>query len=185
MLTHTFSGPRIRAQSSGRITRHIALAIGMGLVLSAEPASAQMGKALNVTVSAGIAEYDLSGTGTTGVGALTLSIPLFSFLTIDPSVGFLRYEPQLSGSSTTFLLPEVSARLQAPGDRLNPYLALGGGMAAVVGGNGDSDFTLHAALGTYLWFNQSWAIRPEARIRGIDPFVGTTADVTLGLTFKL
>ena len=156
--------------------------LGAVIVGLALPFAHADGQRRNVTASVGISEYDLSGTGTTGVGGLTASFPLTSFLSVDPGFGFLRYRPQLNSDHVSYLIPEVSVRVQIPGPRVNPYLLVGGGVTTVVEGSAETDPTLHTAIGAYLWLTRSWALRPEARVRSVEPWVGTTGDLTFGVS---
>lgn len=163
-------------------TRTRTLLASLVLVLTAAgPAAAQGGPGL--TLAGGASGYDLSGTGTTFVLGASLDVPLGAAVVLDAGGRFLRYEAQ-SGRHVSFLLPEAGLQAQLPLGPVRPYLGGGVGRTLVVEGPGRDELTLHAALGARIDLPGSWSLRPEFRVRSIDPWAGSTGDFTLGFTYR-
>lgn len=136
----------------------------------------------SIVASAGLAPYDLSGTGTTGIYGLSAAFPLQSVLVAETGVRYLHYGSQF-GRSTSYLMPEAGLQvepvLQGP---VRPYLGVGAGPALVLdGGTGNILATLYAALGARIPFGDGWLLRPEARLRSVDPWHGSDLELTAGL----
>lgn len=68
---------------------------------------------------------------------------------------------------------------------MNPYIGAGGGAAAVVAGRGDGAVTLHGTAGARIRLPGRWSLRPEVRLRSVDPFTGSTGDLTLGVRYGI
>ena len=136
-----------------------------------------------VTLLGGVSSYDLSGTGTTWVAGVEGDVSPLRHLGVAPAVLLFRYETQ-GGDNASFLFPELTVRFQVPVDRFRPYLGAGLGAGLAVEGPEQDDLTLHAALGTFVRLAPSWALRPEFRVRSVDPWTGTTGDFTLGVTYR-
>jgi hypothetical protein len=66
-------------------------------------------------------------------------------------------------------------------------LSLGAGVGDALGVRGDppNEPTLFGALGLELPVAPTLAIRPELRVRTVDPWVGTIADFAVGLRVNL
>jgi hypothetical protein len=122
-----------------------------------------------VTVMAGPANYDLSGTGWSWLAAARLELPLGRMLILEPSLGFFTYHSQFA-SRYWYLLPEISLQIQYPGPRLRPYLGVGAGGAFVLEGIGATEPTVHAAAGLRLAISPAWGLRGEGRARNITVF---------------
>jgi hypothetical protein len=120
-----------------------------------------------LSVVAGPANYDLSGTGWSWSAAAKLDLPLGRLLIVEPSLGFFTYDSQ---SSASMLLPELSLQLQYPGARVRPYLGVGAGGAFVIQGSGSTEPTVHAAVGLRAPLSAGWGLRGEARVRNISLF---------------
>jgi len=154
----------------------------LALVLSVATTSAlpaQGGPAL--TVVGGAAGYDLSGDGTSWVAGAALEFVPASAIVIEPGARVFRYGPQF-GPEVTYLLPEMSVQAQLPLGAIRPYLGGGAGGAFVVEGDASDELTLHAAVGARVRVDGRWSIRPELRLRSVDPWAGTLGDFTLGVT---
>jgi len=136
---------------------------------------------LHLVASAGRAPFDLSGTGTGTLGALELDIPVTSFLIIEPGVRYFKYDSQ-SNQSISHLLTEISLQLQIPVTFFNPYFGVGTGFSTIVDGRNATNLTLHAALGVRIRLQPKWKVRTEARLRSIDPWIGNTFDLTIGIS---
>ena len=138
-----------------------------------------------ISLLAGPSPYDLNGTGTGFAAALRVDVPVGRVLIVEPGIGFFRYRPTTGSSSISYLLPEVSLQLQAPSRVVRPYIGGGAGFSEFLSGRGSTFATLHAAAGIRLDVGPDWAGRAEARLRSIDPFVGTTTDLLIGLSRRL
>lgn len=142
---------------------------------------AQQAGRVALTLDAGVAPYDLSGTGTTGVVGLASELRVGSVFIVEPTVRFVRYTTQFQ-STTSILLPELSLQIQAPLGAVRPYIGAGGGGAFQVEGPADNDPTLHVALGIRTSLGNRWGLRTEARLRSVDPFHGSMVDFTAGIS---
>lgn len=136
----------------------------------------------SIVASAGLAPYDLSGTGTTGIYGLSAAFPLQSVLVAETGVRYLHYGSQF-GRSTSYLMPEVGLQVQAAlRASVHPYLGVGAGPALVRDGDtGNIVATLHAALGARIPLGDGWLLRPEARLRSVDPWAGSDLELTAGV----
>jgi len=61
------------------------------------------------------------------------------------------------------------------------HLAAGVGYSIGVEGDPAEDFVLYGAIGADIEDRGGWAIRPEFRLRVIDPWAGTMGEFTLGM----
>ena len=138
-----------------------------------------------ISVLAGPSPYDLNGTGTGFAAALRVDVPVGRVLIVEPGIGFFRYRPGTSSGSISYLLPEVSLQLQAPSKGLRPYIGGGAGFSEFLSGRGSTFATLHATAGLRLDVGPDWGGRAEVRLRSIDPFVGSTTDLLIGLSRRL
>ena len=133
-----------------------------------------------VAVLAGVSQYDLSGTGTTPFGAVRFDLPVARAIIVEPGLTLLPYEPQF-GERVTHILPEVQLQVQRAASVFRPYLGAGLGASwAVRSGEDEVDFTLAGSGGVRLVTQSAWVLRAELRVRVIDPWVGTTADWSIG-----
>jgi hypothetical protein len=131
-----------------------------------------------VGVAAGLASYDLAGTGTSGVLAIRAGWYRPAPLCIDVGTSFFWYETQ-GDESVAMLLPETGLSLE-----LRPlpfWIGAGAGYSIGVNGDPDNDLTLYGAAGLDFPFAGSWAVRPEVRIRSVDPWIGAIAEFTIGI----
>jgi len=146
-----------------------------------------------LSLSGGPSEYDLSGTGVSGVVSGRLDVHLSRFLVIEPGLTVFHYTPQQpifsSGGGTvtsTLLMPEVSIQAQLPLRVFRPFLGVGVGRASETGYGSTSAFTLHAVGGTRIQFRDSpWGVRAEVRVRTVDLWGSVMADYTAGLSYQL
>lgn len=152
-------------------------ALALALVCVALPRSAAAQAALSV--SAGATTYDLSGTGTSGTAAVRGELPITPAIDFQLGTGFFWYGTQ-GDDQVAMLLPEMGllARVPVP---IPLHFGLGVGHTVGVKGNQDDDATLYVAAGLELEDRGGWAVRPELRVRAVDPWVGTMADFTLGV----
>lgn len=154
--------------------RGVALAAA-GLMGALSGVSAQT----SATLSAGPAQYDLSGTGWSGTAALHVERPLGSGLRIEAGSGVFWYTTQ-GDNGVVMLLPEVGVTAQAPMP-LPLYVGLGVGHSVVVSGEQSGEVVLYGTLGLSFPMLPGWALRPEVRLRIIDPWVGGVGGFTIGI----
>lgn len=156
------------------------LAAGL-LVAAAGEAAAQRTTA--VTVGGGLAPYDLSGVGTSWVAGAELSTPVGELMLAEAGARLFRYESQ-GGRYVTHVFPSTGLYLDAGGRDFRVYTGGGIGLSLVPEGRGDTELTLHAAGGFRIRIRPRWLVRPEIRVRSIDPWVGTTGEFTVGVTYR-
>lgn len=157
------------------------LAASIAAAAGPDPVAGQQGVAL--TALAGPAPYDLSGTGTAMVVGFAAELPLSAHIGIETGVRALRYRSQV-GDHVSHLMPEVGLRAAAEVGSVRPYLGVGLGPSLVVEGPGGTELTLHGAAGARVPLSAEWALRPEARIRSIRPWVGSAAELTVGMSYR-
>jgi len=136
-----------------------------------------------VTVSAGPAEYDLSGTGWSGTGGVQFEYTPDTWWRVEVGSGLFWYRTQ-GNASVTMLLPEVGFAAEAP-PPLPIYLGVGVGHSLSVRGDQPNDPTVFAAIGLSFRMLGPWRLRPEMRMRIVDPWVGGIGGLTLGVTRRL
>jgi hypothetical protein len=153
------------------------------LVAIAPTANAQL-PIPSFAVVGGVSSYDLSGTGSTPIGALRVDIPLLA-LVAEGSLGVMA--PKEDPGRTTYVIPEVQLQYQILPILVRPYIGVGGGLFKGVSG-AKSDFsqmTLSAAAGIRATLPLTGlGLRVEGRIRGIGSgFNGSSAELTAGISF--
>lgn len=164
----------------GTVRVGMVMAIVLGLLAAAGPgAGAVAGQ--SVTLAAGASTYDLSGTGTSWVASARVDGDLAPTLRWQAGVGLFRYESQ-SDRQVTLVMPEAGVEWHPPLGVVPLYLGAGAGFAAQSAGQED-DPTLYAALGLDVPVAPSATLRPELRLRAVDPWVGVLADFSLGVRF--
>jgi hypothetical protein len=132
----------------------------------------------------GVSSYDLSGTGTTPIGALRVDIPLL-VLVAEGSLGIMR--PKEQSGTRTYIIPEAQLQYHILPILLRPYIGVGGGLFKGISGPEplESRMTLSASAGIRATLPLTGlGFRVEARVRGIGShFAGSSAELTAGLTF--
>ena len=153
--------------------------------LGARRLEAQMARRIAIGVVAGPTRYDLSGTGTAATGAVRLDLTGYPFLVIELGLGYFHYRTQ-GGAGLTYLLPEISAQLQATVGVVRPYFGVGIGVAEPSSGTITSNLqTLHVTTGARFDLDRHWTLRAEGRLRWVDPFKGSMLDLTAGVARRL
>lgn len=151
------------------------------LAARVSPAHAQRGGA---TIAGGVSRYNLQGaTGNGLVGAFRFEVPARLYMIIEPSLSFLRWQP-LTGTASTHLMPELGLQVQGYVGRMHPYIGGGLGYSTptrTAPGLQQNFFTLHAAAGVRFYLTRRFGLRAEVRARSVDPWQGTTVDMTLGI----
>ena len=178
-------------------------ALVLAALLAGAPASAQA----VVSVSAGGAGFDLSGTGSALVVDARLHAPLTRVLAVEGGLGLSPVAEQFG--DVTYLLPSVELQAGLPlGGAVRPYVGLGLGAfvplndpgpfeIAYPGGStlsGDYDpepeLALVGAVGLDAAVADRVVVRTAARLRGTasvdgpDFFGGTFGEVTAGLGYR-
>jgi hypothetical protein len=163
-------------------------AAGALLGLVAAPLLAQPGATRPaLSLSAGVSQYDLSGTGTTAVYAARLEQALRPALLVEGGVAVARPDQQF-GRRSTLIIPEIGLQAQYPA-RVAPYLGVGLGAAIdrrhANDGGTRSEMTASGAAGVRAWATERVGLRGELRVRGIGTgFEGSTAEWTLGAAVR-
>lgn len=135
-----------------------------------------------LTLSGGPASWDLSGTGTGSTLAFRwdrrLADPTgLGPVSLEAGLGWFQ-DGQVGQGAVDLLLPEAGLRIGLPGPLA---VGLGAGWAIGLEDRSGDDLTLWAALGADVDIATDWSLRPEVRVRSVDPWVGTIADFALGL----
>lgn len=151
------------------------------LLAAPGPAAAQRTTAL--TVGGGAALYDLSGVGTSWAAGAELSTPVGSLMLAEVGSRLFRYESQ-GQRHVTHLFPSAGLYLDAGGRDFRAYAGGGVGLSLVPEGPGETDLTLHAGGGFRIRIRPRWLVRPEIRVRSVDPWTGTTGEFTVGMTYR-
>lgn len=172
-------------QSSRRLSRVPVAVLWCIVLATAPPLSGQAKPTLAASVSGGYSSYDLAGTGGGFVGAVGLSWSPVKFLVVEPGMSFFTYKPDFVDTRQSYLFPEVSIQAQAGSGRVLPFIGVGAGGSFVVGGIGRTQGTLHATIGLRMDVGDGWGLRTEARARSIDPWVGNTLDILVGLSRRM
>ncbi len=167
----------MRAAGRGpRLRNGLAIAAIVAIQLLPTPSAAQEA----VTVSAGPAQYDLSGTGWSGVTDVRFDFALRPWLKGVVGTGLFWYSPQ-GGGTDVLLLPGAGLAVHPPSG-VPLFLEVGAGVSATVRGDRRNALTVHGALGVAVPVADEWQVRPEVRLRVVDPFVGGIAGFQLGVT---
>lgn len=157
----------------------LAITIVFLILFGSRVAPAQSART-DYSASVGASPYDLSGTGTASVFGLAMDTELAPFLLVESGIRFFSYKSQFS-DRISYLLPEFSIKFLPLKKALTPYLAVGGGIAASVQGPGETNLALHTALGLRARLHAGVFLQTEARLRSIDPWTGSTLDLTFGI----
>jgi len=141
-----------------------------------------------LSLSAGVSQFDLSGTGTTGILAVRGEYPIVPALLVEGGVTIARPDQQFDIDGT-LVMPEVQLQLQLP-RRVAPFIGLGTGFShdgAVARFGGDAnDITFSGAAGLRAAVTRAVGLRMELRVRYFGTgFTGATADWTLGVAWRL
>jgi hypothetical protein len=153
----------------------IVLAAMLVSIPAAAQSSARPRTALGI--SAGVAQFDMSGTGTAPFGALRLENELTSWLVADAALGILRPREQFN-TNRTYIVPEGQLQAQVDFGRLRPYLGAGVGMLKSVSGPGRTYAIFSGATGVRLAVTNALDVRGELRVTGQS---ATLAQWTVGL----
>lgn len=181
MATRFWSARRLSDLRPGS-TRSLSLSVSalvLGLALAVLPQDL-LGQ--TVSLSAGAAPYDLSGTGTSAIAAVRLDVQTVSWLSIQGGSSYFWYTTQ-AAESVAMLIPEIGVMAGVAGTPL--YLGAGVGHTVLAKGSWPEAVTLYAALGADIEDRGGWGLRPEARIHSVDPWAGTIVAITFGVRRRL
>lgn len=147
--------------------------------LVSTPAAAQSPSRFHngIGLSGGVAQFDMSGTGTTPFGALRLEHEFTSWLLVDGALGVLRPDEQFS-QRRVYLVPEAQLQVQYPVGPVRPYLGAGIGMLKSVSGSERTYAIFSGATGLRVAVSDAVDVRGELRVTGQS---ATLAQWTLGL----
>ncbi|MDT0632163.1 outer membrane beta-barrel protein [Rubrivirga sp. S365] len=177
------------------------------LLLAALFAGAPAAAQTVVSVQAGGAAFDLSGTGSAFVADVRAHRPITRVLAVEGGVGFSRTAQQFGDVS--YLLPNVEFQAGLPlGTRFRPFVGLGFGAfvplsdpgpfqitypgGSTTSGDFDPEFDgaivlslgLDAAVTDRVLVRTSGRLRGTASLGGPDVFGGTFAEITAGLGYR-
>lgn len=153
------------------------------ILLAGAPADAGAQRTSALTVGGGAALYDLSGVGTSWAAGAELSAPVGGLMLAEIGGRVFRYESR-GRRHVTHLFPSAGLYLDAGGRDFRVYTGGGLGMSLVPEGPGGTELTLHAAGGFRIRIRPRWLVRPEIRVRSVDPWTGTTGEFTVGMTYR-
>jgi hypothetical protein len=136
----------------------------------------------------GIAQYDLSGTGTEGFAGLRLDLPMSDYVFAEPGFVYMSYRSQ-GGDLIRHVTAEVQVQGSYPFGRWRPYLGVGaGGFFDVRKQRGGAQLvrpTFSGAGGARVALRGALGARAELRVRGIGKgFEGTIAEWSGGLSWS-
>jgi hypothetical protein len=155
-------------------------------LLAALPAAALAqgdGPTSEAGVMIGPTRYDLAGTGTGFSLHAGFTFPLSRrTVLIEPGLGILAYS-DASGKRSSWMFPELTVQVQRHLGRVRPYLGAGIGTGTRgLSGVARWKFTMMGLGGARVHLAGRWGVRGEIRLRSVDPWIGHTADVSLGFT---
>jgi hypothetical protein len=141
-----------------------------------------------VSLSYGVSQFDLSGTGDARMIALRVE-RMFSRRGILEGGVVVARPGQQFGDTTTLVIPEVQAQFQLAIGRVAPYLGAGMGWAFDFrdedDGGTQNEVTMSVAAGIRGWFTERFGARAELRVRGFGSrFTGSAAEWTGGLALR-
>lgn len=137
-----------------------------------------------VALVGGVSQFDLSGTGTTGVLGLRGELSAKRWLVFEAGLTAFRPDEQF-GQQRTYVIPEIQVQAQVPSRSFRPYVGLGVG-SLLASGNSDARRALSAAAGTRIVIPETrFNVRAELRVRGIgESFSGAIAEWTVGSGYR-
>lgn len=172
-------------------TRFVRAALGASIFLAAltiaTPAAAQTTEGTTtVGVGAGILNFDLSGTGNTAVFTGRVAHALTRHLVIEGNAALAKPEQQFGDS--TALFGDAHLQYQFTIGRVSPYIGGGIGLLRESATEIETDWspTFSGAVGLRAALGERAGLFADARLRGVEwDAVGTTAEITGGVTFRL
>lgn len=157
------------------------------LLLTATVARAQDAAAAQptLTISGGVMDFDLSGTGQTWVAGVRFIRPFTSHLAIEIGTSYAR--PEQDFGETTLFAPDFHLQYHWKIGPVRPFIGAGAGFVHISGpfDVDDTDPTFSAAGGLRVDIGPRASLFGEMRVRGHERgFVATTAEWSGGLSFR-
>ena len=141
-----------------------------------------------ISLSGGVADYELPGRGRTPIVALRGDAELRRWLVGELGVSALRPTENVN-SRLTFVVPELQLQLQLRAAAFRPYVGAGGGWFYAIGPtrNFQSALSGSASAGVRIALpDPRFGLQGEVRLRGIDrEFSRRVAEVTAGGAFRI
>ena len=130
----------------------------------------------------GVSHYDFkdsASSGTSGIGALRIDIPI---ATIVAEGSLALFRAQQFGVSRTYVVPEVQLQYQLFPLIVRPYIGVGAGWFNSIDGSGVSDPTYTASVGLRVGVpTMPIGFVAEARYRGIGGLDRHAVEYTVGI----
>ena len=138
----------------------------------------------HVSLSAGVSAYERSGSGTTGVYALRVDVPVYPSVVLEGGLAYARRgDDSIIGD---VFIPGVQVQLQGNLGRVSPYAGLGAGvtMERRDGPAGDDpSFAPSFSTGVRAQVSDGVGVRLEGRLHGVGAnFRGVYSEITGGLS---
>ncbi len=161
-----------RQRSGSRVRWILAAAAALG-GMAALPggASAQDAMTASVEVVGGAFHYDIGpDRGTSPFGALRVSLPMATWLLVEPGLGYTSYTAS-SGHDVPFLTTEAQVQARFHLGSAYPFVGIGaGGMFDLRKDRGGADLLLATetvSAGARAWLGRGWLARAEVRLRRV------------------
>lgn len=171
----------LRPSWSHRLASLLTAAAALTTITSAQAATEQV-PSLRYAIGlvGGISQFDLSGTGTTGVVAVRADFNARSWFVVEGGLSLFRPQEQF-GKQLSYAIPEVQIQLQLPTRGVRPYLGVGVGSILASGGPGAQRMVSGAGGLRIAVPDTRVDLRAELRVRGIgESFTGSIAEWTFG-----
>ena len=155
------------------------------IAFATTPAQSTAASRASLSLGAGTALFDLSGTGWAPMVAMRGALPLGSFFAVDGGV-VAAWPAQQFMSFNTLLVPEVGMEFHLP-TRVAAYLGADVGRALNFRRDlaDAQDISYSGAFGTRFWMTERRGLVAEFRLRGIGQrFTGAEAEYTLGMVWR-
>jgi hypothetical protein len=165
----------------------LALLVAPRIGRAQEAAAAESRRPIG-SLSVGVMQFDLSGTGSAPMVALRVDLPWSTHLWFEPGVSIARPDQQF-GARSTFVVAEVHAHAMLPLGGFAPYLGGGIGRAFDVRdeefGGTQAELSLAGAVGVRAQLSARAGARAELRIRTLSTeLTGWSAEWTAGLSWR-
>ena len=173
------------------VTRFMASFIFVLLVSGASQAQAQSRSWGDLSITAGLVDYDLSGTGQTTGFAIRTRKDLTHSLGLELRGLFARPCQQFQSCKdvgpATLFVPEAQLQYRWNAGRLEPFVGAGLGVSALRSSvDTQWDPTVSVSVGTAVRLTERLALNSEFRLRGHEfRFVGSTTEINAGVSWRL
>lgn len=157
----------------------------LGLALLLTPSGSEAQDRAAVGMLGGITQYDLDGVGEAPHVSIRGSSALDRPIVFEGALSYFSYFTQGQGH-IWHVLPEVQVQWQYLRSHVHPYA--GAGLGASHGRSGEAsttDLTLSVSGGLRVPVARGWYLVGEVRVRSIDPWTGSNADIGVGIVGRL